>query len=82
MSFRDRYRPRIAAVLEANADKSLNEKRKALRKAFPDGPRQYHPYKIWLDEARIQLGLKRSKVKVAGVPVPTQPGPGQRSLFD
>lgn len=82
MSWRDRYRERIAAVIEANADQPLAAKRKALREAFPDGPRQYHPYKIWCDECRIQLKLKRSKVRVAGIPVRIEPAPGQRCLFE
>lgn len=80
-TWRDYYRPLIAAVLTANEGKSLNEKRQALRKAFPSGPRQYHPYKIWLDECRVQLGLKRPKVKQKGIPLPIEPAAGQLELF-
>ena len=32
--------------------------RKELKDAYPFGPRQYHPYKIWLDEIGRQLGTK------------------------
>jgi hypothetical protein len=28
--------------------------RKALTDSYPFGPRQYHPYKVWLDEIKIQ----------------------------
>lgn len=28
--------------------------RKALREAYPFGPRENHPYKIWLDEIKKQ----------------------------
>lgn len=82
MSWRDRYRPRIAAIIAANSDKSLSEKRKALREAFPKGQHGLHTYKIWLSECRIQLGLQRSKIRVAGVPMAVESAPGQRSLFE
>ncbi len=32
--------------------------RARLREAYPFGERRYHPYKIWCDEVRRQLGLK------------------------
>lgn len=81
MSWRDRYIGLIAAVISANANCSLADKRKALRAAFPDGPREYHPYKIWLDECRFQLGLKKIKQRVAGVPKPVEKVAGQKEMF-
>ena len=55
MSWRDDARPIIAKVLADNPGAPLKTLRKLLRDAFPWGPREYHPYKIWLDEARDQL---------------------------
>lgn len=83
MSWRDKARPIIEAVIEANKGRPLNDIRKALRDAFPWGPRQYHPYKIWLDECRLQLGLQPKK------PTPSEsrrikqvkPCDGQGELF-
>ena len=62
-TWRDSCRPFIAEILKANEGKSLKEKRKALRDAYPWGERAMHPYKIWCDEVKIQLGLKKKKVK-------------------
>lgn len=45
-------------VLPENA--TSDEKKKAIDAAYPFGPRQYHPYKIWLKrrkEALAQIGL-------------------------
>ena len=81
MSWRDRYIQLIAKVLADHADESLAEKRKALRAAFPDGPRENHPYKIWLDECKVQLGLKKVKTKTKGVPKPVEKVVGQRVMF-
>ena len=44
-------------LLEMNG-KEEPEIRKALRDAYPFGPRKYHPYKIWLDEIQRQTGKK------------------------
>lgn len=63
MTWRDSCRPLIAGVIKANKDKSSKEIKKALRDAYPWGERRYHPYKIWCDEVRVQLGLKKKKVR-------------------
>lgn len=57
-SWRDQARPIIAQVIKECGDIPEKEIRKKLREAFPWGPRQYHPYKIWLDEINVQLGTK------------------------
>lgn len=54
MSWRDRARPIIAQVLRETAGNSETEIKKALFEAYPFGPREYHPYKIWLDEIKRQ----------------------------
>lgn len=69
-TWRKRFRPFIAAILaEVPKGTPLGDVRKLLREKFPAGPRQYHPYKIWCDEWRLQLGLKKTKAeKAAEVP--------------
>lgn len=56
--WRDRARPIIAEVLAATAGQPEPEIKRALREAYPFGPRQYHPYKIWCDEVARQRGRK------------------------
>ena len=52
----DRCRPLIAAVLDAlPAGATREECRKALSEAYPFGPREHHPYRVWLRECRESL---------------------------
>lgn len=66
MNWREKARPIIARILAENAGLSERELRKVLREKFPWGPRQYHPYKTWLDEINVQLGKKKPKVRQRG----------------
>lgn len=50
--------PIIARVLRETSGQSADARRKALHDAYPFGPRQHHPYKIWLDEIKRQTGRK------------------------
>lgn len=59
--WREKCAPIIADVIAGNKGKSVDEVRGALFEAYPFGERKYHPYKIWCDEVREQLGLKRKK---------------------
>jgi hypothetical protein len=78
-TWREHFRPRIAKVITEVGTDDMPALRRALRDAFPAGERQYHPYKIWLHEIRVQLGLvkmwsrQREKAK--------QPCDGQQELF-
>lgn len=54
MTWRDKARPVIERVLRETVGKPEKEIRAALRDAYPFGERQYHPYKVWLDEIRRQ----------------------------
>lgn len=56
--WRDKARPIIREVLAETAGKPEREIKAALREAYPFGPRQYHPYKIWCDEIRRQRKTK------------------------
>lgn len=60
-SWRDIARPIIARVLAENKDADDITIRKALHDAYPFGERQYHPYKVWLDEVARQRGKKKRK---------------------
>lgn len=60
-TWRDSCKPIINKVLKANEGKSEKEIRKALSDAYPFGERAYHPYKVWLDEIKVQRGLKKKK---------------------
>jgi len=64
MTWRTEARPLIAAAL-AEATGTVEERAEAARAAFPWGPRRHHPYRIWCDEVRRQLGLP-STVTEAG----------------
>jgi hypothetical protein len=48
--------PIIEKVLAETSGKDEKEIVKALRDAYPFGPRKHHPYKIWLDEVKRQRG--------------------------
>lgn len=45
----------IERVIQANPGATKKELRAALRAAYPFGPREYHPYKIWCDQVKKTL---------------------------
>ena len=59
MSWRDSAAPIISRVLNDTKGRPEKEVKKALFDAYPFGERRYHPYKIWLDEIKIQRGKKK-----------------------
>ena len=72
MSFwRQRAREVIVKVMKDNPDVKGDELKKLLRSHYPFGPRENHPYKIWLKEVRLAAGGKtRTKPpeSIGGVP--------------
>jgi hypothetical protein len=61
-TWRDHARPIIASVIkEFGHDPKLLKAK--LREAYPFYERKYHPYKVWCDEVRRQLGTKRFKLQ-------------------
>jgi hypothetical protein len=80
-SWRDIMRPIIGKVIETHGTSDMGLLRAKLRRAFPCGPRKYHPYKIWLDEIRVQLGMKK-KPRRAFEPKPLQSAADQKPLFE
>lgn len=55
-TWRERCSELIRATIKENEGKSEREVRAALRAAWPWGPREHWPYRVWLDEIRRQLG--------------------------
>ncbi len=58
-SWRDIARPIIRKVITSNEGKGIKDLKKLISKEYPFGERQYHPYKIWLDEIKVQLKERR-----------------------
>lgn len=61
VTWREKCSPIIYQVIKDNPGKSVEELKKLSSVEYPFGARKYHPYKIWLDEVKRQLGLKRNK---------------------
>lgn len=62
-TWRESCRGLISDTIKENKGKSLAEIKKELRGAYPYGQRVMHSYKIWCDEVKIQLGLKKKKMR-------------------
>jgi hypothetical protein len=85
MTWRERAAPVIAEVIERVGIDDEVRLRKELRDAYPFGPRKYHPYKVWLDEIKFQLGEKERRASgrpVGSTPEPPADLPGQLLLTD
>lgn len=64
MDWSQRAREVVHATLASlPAGATIEEKRAALRAAYPFGPREYWPYKAWCKAARQALGLPTKNVK-------------------
>jgi hypothetical protein len=74
-TWRDFARPIIHRVLEETRGLEEPDIKKALREAYPFGERAYHPYKIWLDEIKVQR-----KKRTFGARKDVQ-NPDQKDLF-
>lgn len=72
----------ISGVIASVGTSGMKELRKALREAYPFGPYEYHPKKIWLSEIRRQLGLERDKRLRAGERKHIKPDAKQKDLFE
>lgn len=79
-SWRDYARPIIARVLKETQGQDEQVIRRALKDAYPFGQRDYHPYKIWLDEIAVQRGTKKKK-NVFGRKKVKQDDPNQERMF-
>jgi hypothetical protein len=63
MTHREHIAPLIANIIGSVGTKDMKALRAALRQAYPYGERKYWPYKVWCDEVRRQLGLKKSRTR-------------------
>lgn len=82
--WRRKAQPIIAKVLAETEGKPEAEIKEALLDAYPFGPRQHHPYKIWLSEIAIQCGRKPPLGTRKAQPAkanPATPDPRQGSMF-
>ena len=71
--WRDIARPIVAQAIDACrrmgiTDPDTIRRSPVLRDAYPFGPRQYHPYRIWCSEIRRQLNIGR-KLTEADLPL-------------
>jgi hypothetical protein len=73
VTWRDKAKPIIARVLVENEGKTEAEIRAALRLAYPFGPREMFPYKIWCDEIKT---IQKCEQKQA------ESSPGQKEMFE
>lgn len=80
-TWRDSARPVIARVIAEVGTDDLKKLRAALRAAYPFGIYDMHPRKIWLDEIRVQLGLKPVHEPKMKEIQPVKPLAGQGILF-
>lgn len=66
MKFESQWRKKSAEVIldvldqcgSLTTPEDMKAVRARLSEAYPFGEKKYHPYKIWLDEIKRQLGLK------------------------
>lgn len=79
--WREKSRPIIARVLKENAGADEQTIRKALKDAYPFGMREYHPYKVWLDEIAVQRGTKKKKNIFGRKKKKVQEDPRQERMF-
>lgn len=66
-TWRERFAPAIREIILKHKGEPENVVRKALRDLWDEGgmgERQYHPYKVFLDEIRRQLGKAKPKKKL------------------
>lgn len=73
-------RPIIAKVIAEVGTTDRKRLRVAFREAYPWGPREYHPYKIWCNEICVQLGEVEKPERKKKPAAPTEQ-PGQAMLF-
>ncbi len=66
--------PIIKKIIESNKGKTNKELKFLISKEYPFGGRENHPYKIWLDEIKRQLGEKTPLQKSGRSKIPDIPG--------
>lgn len=82
-TWRDHARPIIALAIAEAQELGMDEKemKRFISSKYPYGERAMHPYKIWCNEVRVQLGLVKSgKVVIESVKT-IKPLAGQLEMF-
>lgn len=64
-TWRERAAPIIERVLAETARCTPRERRAALREAYPFGPKEYWPYKVWLSEIKAQTQGRPTRARRA-----------------
>jgi hypothetical protein len=84
MTWRTKAAKVIREVIRKHGTQDMPALKVALRKAYPFHERKFHPYKIWLDEIKVQLGTKRLQERQRHEQQRRQADQltGQRSLFE
>lgn len=70
----------IRKVIIETESQDMHLLKARLREAYPFGVRKYHPYRIYLDEVKRQLGLRRTLKRKS--PLPELVPPEQGRLFE
>lgn len=78
--WRKQAAPIIAEVLKETEGQDEKVIRKALKEAYPFGPREMHPYRIWNDEIKRQRGT-REPLGTRHPKPPPPPDPRQTEMF-
>lgn len=74
--------PIISRVIAEHGTDNMRGLRRALREAYPFGPRRFHPYRIWCDEIRRQLAPPETRhLHRTSKPAPPVECPGQLPLL-
>lgn len=83
MSWRGRAAPIIRQAIKFARENGLDDKetKRHISLQYPFGQRAMHPYKIWCDEVRRQLGEKPPLGVFGGKKKPIQPLAGQKELL-
>lgn len=79
--WRQRAAEVITAVLADHPNAGAKERMDLLREAYPFGIKQYHPYKIWRSQVRLQLGIDKPKPRKARPSARDPVPPEQGTLF-
>ena len=81
ITWRNDCAPIIADFIKRVGTDDRKILRKALLDAYPYGERSRHPYRIWRDEIRRQLGPPATAYRRHHMPAVPQEAPGQLSLL-
>lgn len=62
--WREHSRRVIQEIIKREGREDQDRLKKAISEAYPFGERKRHPYKIWLDEVKNQLGEQHEQTNL------------------